>query len=447
MTNLAYKEKNYYIENWDDCYVSEDKNTGMLATLDLSYIKSDGPLTYFYSLDTFNKVIDITEREKPYKNMYLSLNAFKYIDGEIKRRSSHLAQIRNIGIDVDCYKIGISPEECKKKIFEMIEHSKFPSPNLVINSGNGIQLIYSIEGGAAPTFSMQWWTLDITRKLTGQLIHLGADFQTCSLERVFRLPNTYNEKIGYAKKLVTVERWNLEYWTLERLNDYVEPYKPAKKSSRLSKETPLMGYKKGMRTLTQMNMARANDLIKLSFLRDGHIENRNILCYDYAFALALGSSMSRSEIQEATLQLDSSFTSQQKRNVLRTTVKSAIDRADAFWRAYAKNSYSIYGLDKNLVKPKQTRTIIREHAITATEMEELEVIIDKAEIERRRTLKRRAKGEVERSEYLNQCQGKTANKLKQLKELLAVNPKVKKTVLAKELGISRQHLYRLLKEI
>ena len=52
-----------------------------------------------------------------------------------------------------------------------------------------------------------------------------------------------------------------------------------------------------------------------------------------------------------------------------------------------------------------------------------------------------------REDYLKECAEKTDNKLERLRELLQNNPKIKKTVLAKELDISRQHLYRLLKEI
>lgn len=142
----------------------------------------------------------------------------------------------------------------------------------------------------------------LTRELTGKLNKLGADHQACTLERVFRLPYTINQKPGYPTSLVTSETWNKKEWSLNELADYVKPYKPVQKRLKLRKETPLRGFKKGLRTLPQLNMARANDLMKLVYLRNGQIENRNILCYDYAFSLALGSDLSRSEVQQATAQ-------------------------------------------------------------------------------------------------------------------------------------------------
>ena len=448
MENLAYTYSQAdLISEWHEAYISPSKNTGMIATLDLSRIIHNEPKQFFFSYDSLGKLLSITEREKPYTNVYLSLNAFREVNGAIKRKASHLAQIRNVGIDLDCYKLGITPADCKDELFKLIAHSKIPNPNIVINSGNGVQLIYSIHGGAAPTNEIKWLVSYITAELAGQLKHLGADFQCIDLARVFRLPYTLNKKEGYPTKLVTADLWNQKEWTLNELMDYVKPYKPAKKRNRLRAVTPLRGFKKGMRTLPQMNMARANDLLNLVRLRNGHIENRNILCYDYAFSLRLGSDLNRSEIHTAVLQMDSSFTSQQKRNVLRTTVKSALDDAEAFWRAFEENNYHVEGLDNKLVKPKRTSTIIRQQSITDGEMEMMDVLIGKAEIERRRTEKRRSNGEKPREEYLKECAEKTDTKLERLRELLQNNPKIKKTILAKELDVSRQHLYRLLKEI
>ena len=445
MDNLAYyyESQSQLIEQWHECYVSPTKNHGMVAVLDLH----KEPQTFWYSLNTLGKLEAITHRNEPYSNVYLSLNAFKMINGSVKRKASYLAQIRNIGIDLDCYKLGISSADCKEQLNILIAQGKIPNPNLLINSGNGVQLIYSIQGGAAPTEEIKWLVMYITRELTGQLIHLGADYQCCTLERVFRLPNTLNKKINKPTKLVTTEIWNKQEWTLNELMDYVEPYKPTAKRSKLRTVTPLRGFKKGMRTLPQLNMARANDLLNLVQLRKGYIENRNILCYDYAFALSLGSDMSRSEIHTAVVQLDASFTSQQKRNVLKSTVKSACDGAEKFWKAYTANGYSIKGLEKTLIKPKRATTIINDHAITDAEQQELDVLIGKDEILRRKYEKRRENGIKKREDYLKECAEKTDNKLERLRELKQANPKASQRKLAEMLGISKSHINRLIKEL
>jgi len=448
MENLAYTySQTDLIDEWHGFYMNPTKNHGMVATLDLSKIIYNEPKTFWWTYESLGKLLSITERDKPYSNVYLSLNAFREVNGAMKRKASHLAQIRNIGIDLDCYKLGISPAECKEQLIALIAHAKLPNPNLLINSGNGVQLIYSIEGGAAPTNEIKWLTMYITRELNGQLIHLGADFQCCTLERVFRLPGTFNKKPNMPRKLVTAEVWNQKEWTLNELMEYVKPYKPVQKRSKLRTVTPLRGFKKGMRTLPQMNMARANDLLNLVRLRNGEIENRNILCYDYAFSLALGSDMSRSEIHTAVLQMDSSFTSQQKRNVLRTTVKSACDGAEKFWRAYEKNNYSMAGLDKGLVKPKQTRTIINQQSITDAEQDMLEVLIGKDEKERRRTEKRRSNGEKTMEQYNAERAEKVNDKLEQLRKLKEDNPKLSQRKLAEMMGVSAMYVSKLMKKL
>ena len=448
MENLAYTySQTRLIDTWHGFYMNPNKNHGMVATLDLSKIIYNEAKTFWWTYESLGKLLSITERDKPYSNMYLSLNAFKEVNGATKRKASHLAQIRNIGIDLDCYKLGIEPAECKEQLIALIAHAKLPNPNLLINSGNGVQLIYSIEGGAAPTNEIKWLVMYITRELNGQLIHLGADFQCCTLERVFRLPGTFNKKTGYPTRLVTAEVWNQKEWTLNELMDYVKPYKPVQNRSKLRTVTPLRGFKKGMRTLPQMNMARANDLLNLVHLRNGEIENRNILCYDYAFSLALGSDMSRSEIHTAVLQMDSSFTSQQKRNVLKSTVKSACDGAEQFWRAYEKNNYSMVGLDKGLVKPKQTRTIINQQSITDAEQDMLEVLFGKEEKERRRIEKRRSEGMQTMEQYNAERAAKVANKLEQLRTLKTENPTFTNKQFAEAMGVSTKTIQRLSKKL
>lgn len=90
-----------------------------------------------------------------------------------------------------------------------------------------------------------------------------------------------------------------------------------------------------------------------------------------------------------------SFSHQQKRNVLRTTVKSAIDDAETFWRAFEENNYHIEGLDREIVKP-------------------------------RRTEKRRSEGMQTMEQYNAKRAERSNHKLEQLQELLESNPKMKR---------------------
>lgn len=448
----ALKEQQYIdelITEWHEVYISERKCRGFVATLDLSRIKHKQPYTKFWGLNDINTLLDISNGNKSrLRNVYLSLNSFESKGGTLARKTANIAQIRNIGIDIDCYKKGLSVEKTINLLQDMILHGNLPNPNLLIRSGNGVQLIYSIHGGAAPTNEIKWLTSYITRQFTGKTAHLGADFQTCTLERVFRLPGTLNVKPGFPTRLVTAEVWRQLEYSLTDLYEYCEPYEQKKRTKfNLGREIPLNSYRRGNgKGLVQLNDSRAQDLIKLVELREGNIENRNILCYDYAFSLALNG-LSRSHVQEAVLQMDSNFISQQKRNVLRTTTKSAYDDAEAFWKEYAKNNYSMMGLPSLLIKPKKNKTIIVQQSITSAEMDYMSVLIDSDEKYKRKVAKRRTEGVKSRKQYDAERKAQQNNKLEQLKWLKAENPKLSQRKLAKMMGVTQPYIAKLIKEL
>lgn len=444
---IALKKEAYIddlITEWHEIYISERKCRGFVATIDLSRIKHKDVYTKFWGLNDIDALLAISKGDKSrLRNVYLSLNAFESKDGTLARKTANLAQIRNIGIDIDCYKKGLSVNETINLLQDMILHGDIPNPNLLIRSGNGVQLIYSIYGGAAPTNEVKWLTSYITRQFTGKTAHLGADFQTCTLERVFRLPGTLNVKPGFPTRLVTAEVWRQLEYSLTDLYEYCEPYVKKKKRFNLGREIPLNSYRRGNgKGLVQLNDSRAQDLIKLVELREGNIENRNILCYDYAFSLALNG-LSRSHVQEAVWQMDNSFISQQKRNVLRTTSKSAYDDAEAFWKEYAKNNYTMRGLPSALVKPKKNKTIIEQQSITSAEMEHMSVLIDSEEKYKRKVAKRRTEGMRAMSEYNGERASKKEQLITLVKQLKEAGMKQKD--IAEKLGITKGTVSKYLK--
>ncbi|KGT37257.1 hypothetical protein P9232_15460 [Weizmannia sp. CD-2023] len=86
-----------YIEEWHDCYLSESKKTGFVCTLQLTNKKHS-----FYGLNDLDALLKETKKRKT--DVYLSLNAFEYGS----RTTKALKQIRNIGVDIDCYKVNVS---------------------------------------------------------------------------------------------------------------------------------------------------------------------------------------------------------------------------------------------------------------------------------------------------------------------------------------------------
>lgn len=437
------------IEHWGEFFVNPNKVRGFIATLDLSGIKSPYPIVNFWGLNDMHQLIEYTNGTRvSLTNLFTSLNSFEEKNGELARKASNIAQIRNIGIDVDCYKVGLSVDQVIEKIVDLIVKGVIPNPNLIIYSGNGVQLIYGIKGGAAPTNEIKWLASYITHQFTAKLAHLGGDYQSATLERVFRLPGTWNAKPAYGRKLVTSDIWRSVEYTLTELYEYCEPY-PKQKYPKLlpkTREIPLESFRTYGKSVRQLNMARVEDFLTLVQLRQGHIENRNILTYDYCFARALNG-LDRSDVQETAVQLDNSFTIQQKQSVLRRTAKSAYDDAEAFWMAYAKNGYSMQGLDRNLIKPKKNITLIEQHGITAEEMEHLKTIIGKEERYKRKVAKRRSEGMRAMAEYNNARKVQVMDKLEQLKELKLENPKASQRKFAEIMGVSQSTVRNLMKQL
>ena len=210
-----------YIEEWHDCYLSESKKTGFVCTLQLANKKHS-----FYGLNDLDALLKETKKRKT--DVYLSLNAFEYGS----RTTKALKQIRNIGVDIDCYKVNVSISKALEEIKQLIIKGRIPNPNLVIFSGRGLQLIYSISGGAAP--AMAFLTQYITTQYIAELKHLGADTAATDVTRVFRLPYSINGRNG---KQVTVEIWRTLEYSLEELYSYCTPLERRRKPVKRRKGT------------------------------------------------------------------------------------------------------------------------------------------------------------------------------------------------------------------
>lgn len=450
---MANAEQLQYIliDEWHDCYINEYKQRGYVATLDLSKIKYNFPFTRYWGLNDKPQLIALTDgTSKPLTNVFLSLNAF---NGK-HRRANTITQLRNVGIDLDCYKLGLTADEAAKKLQTLVYVGRVPNPNLLIRSGNGLQLVYGIAGGLPPTNEMKWIVSYITNELATLLQPLGADFAANTLERVFRLPGTYNAKPGKAKKLVTAEIWNREEHTLNSLMEYCTPYVPSNKPVAARKPKGELKYldltkAQGMTTRT-LNTARMNDMLRLVRLRNGAIEARNVFTYDYAFMMAL---MTKDEnaVLTAAFQINDLFDDPQPTKEVNRTALNAFKDGRAFWDAFAKNDYSVKGLPRDLVKPKQTRTLIKQHSITLDEQAELSTLISKelkqARQNEARADKRREAEKATRAEYLAQQKAHTDSRANQLREIVRNNPSITHVEAAEMLGVSTKTIQRLIKKI
>lgn len=430
---IRKSQEDTFIDSWYECYLSERKKAGYVVTIDLS---NEQHKQIWYGLRDLKHLLKASERGL--KDVYLSLNAFEHGS----RKTADLKQIRNIGVDLDFYKIGLSKDYVMKQLHDFVYDGYLPCPNIIMN-GRGVQLVYSISGGAAP--QMAYLTQYITNHFVKMLMPLGADGACSDLSRVFRLPYSTHGKTGQT---ITVDLWTEKEYSLQELYEYVPPLEKKRKTKKKATLTTLPA-RKGVMDLYSLNTKRKADLELIVELRNGEIENRNDLTYIYSFTTAL-IVKNQAATLEMMFQLNEKLTDPQKKSVVERTAKNAYKDAMIFFDEFAKNDYKRVGLPHNIIKPMRTPTIMRKLNIELTqeELECMSTLINPIEKQRRDTLRKRVKrGSVTREEYLIKEQEKQEDKLYIVKQARENNPKASIRQLAEMTGMSKSVIGRLLKQI
>jgi len=447
---LVDRQANNQIKYWHNAYLSKTKKRGAVAVVQWKKTKAGktSENRKWHTLKSINELVALSDGTSTrLTNAYLTLNAFESVNGQIARQTVNLSQIRNIGVDIDCYTVGMTADQAANRIQEMILNNEIPNPNLLIWSGNGLQLVYSIEGGAPP--SLAWLTKHITTQLVAATTALGADAACADVTRVFRLPGSYNKKPGKPTNLVRVEMWRLLEYDLSELYSYCEAIQQRKKRVSKPKLYVLpkisdMGYK-----LRSLNLTRINDFYKLIELRNGNIEKRNVLTYDFAYCFALQTDNEEAVIAQA-IRMNKSFDDPLEVSEIERVAKNAFKDARAFWKAYLANGYTMNGLFRDqdkLIKPKKNSTLIEHHGITSVEMKDMQTIIDAAEKQVRRVSRRRAAGMKTLEEHNDSQKAQKANRAALLAQLKAENPEATQRQLAEMMGVSIGSINNLLKSL
>ncbi|OUB06178.1 replication protein, partial [[Bacillus thuringiensis] serovar konkukian] len=343
-----------FIDEWHECYLSEHKKSGYITVLDLS-----GNEKKQFWIGT-NDVKTLSNMSNPSnKDVYLSLNSFVFGS----RKATDLKQIRNIGVDLDFYKVDISKEYVIQNLQDFIAEGMLPCPNLVMY-GRGMQLIYTVQGGAAP--QMAFLSQYITNHFIKMLMPLGADGACSDLSRVLRMPYTTHGKTG---KQIELEIWTRREHDLQELYDYVPPLEkkrqPKRTTTRKKGSISTLPSQKGVMNFYSLNTKRKSDLEKIVALRNGEIEHRHDMTYIYAFTTAL---IVKNQIAtlEMTFQINDKFKEPQTKKEVERTAKDAYRDAIKFFDAFAENGFTMRGLASNLIKPMKTETIFRKLDIKLT---------------------------------------------------------------------------------
>lgn len=370
------------------------------------------------------------------EDVYFSQNTFY----KPQRQIQNLRQLKALYVDLDFYLFNYDPSWVLGKLEHEFFGQAIPEPNIIIFSGQGIVLIWLLE--PVPYKALPLWQA-VQDYFLNQLKELGGDSKASDAARVFRLAGSVNSKNG--ADVHAQYRHDYRYELRQLQHDYL-PELEEKKQKTKGRKAKIVR----VHAVRSLHYARILDLSKLVELREHDVYgHRELICFLYRYWLCCLLD-DPDEALSSTLEFNAQFKNPlKKREVIKAT-KSA----EKAWQARSdkqaneeaiKRGYP--GAGYNIGNTK----LIDWLNITEEEQRHLKTIIGGTEKRRRKTIanreKRRSEGVQEREDYIKQHKGKTEQKLSELKQILKENPKAKKTQLAKLIGVSRMHLYRLLEQI
>lgn len=366
------------------------------------------------------------------EDVFLSQNTFY----RKARRIETVRQLRSLYVDLDFYLFNYTPEQILFWLEEDHFNRTIPEPNMIIFSGQGIVLIWTIE--PAPYMALPLWQA-IQNYLINQLRPLGGDPKAADAARIFRLAGTISSKNG--SQVHVQYRHDYQYTLREIQDGYLPDLKPQqeKKPGRKKKIVHLFN-------LYTLHGARLRDLDKLVTMRGGDMGGyREITLFLYRYWSCCFEGDPETALLH-TLEINRAFTQPlPETEAVRATrsaekAYNAKSDKDANERAIAMG-YKGAGYRVSNAK------IIEWLGITEEEQQHLQTIIGPKEKRRRATIakreSRRAAGSVPREEYIKAEAKKTSTKMKMLQESMHKYPELSNRKLAKQLEISEAYVRKL----
>lgn len=345
--------------------------------------------------------------------IFFSQNTFK----KFRRSTENLLELKAVYIDLDYYKnTNYTKEQILGNIEILVSDGKVPQPTHIIDSGNGINLVWRIKRTPAEALPL-WRTVE--QYLYEQFEGYGADRKAIDVTRVLRPVDTYNAKYEpyeQKKKVTVIYSSPIEY-DLHLFKEYIEFPKPIKKSNTNQSRTVVRLFNK-----FSLYYNRYMDVLAICYLRNfdvkGHREQILFLYRYYGCAYLADDE----QALENALELNGKFIEPLGETEVRRATKSAE-------RAAKKLKYGY-----------RSQTLIELLEITEDEMMAqnekgeyyLKTIISKEEKYRRNNKRR--------YDNLRNAKGKTKEEERQdklLKKILRLRKSGKsQKETAKELGIT-----------
>ena len=221
-------------------------------------------------------VEDLIKQDFDKEDVYISMSTFY----KPMRRIETIKELTNNFIDLDTYKTGFTKTQILMNLEENYFNRSIPRPNLIIDSGRGLGLIWNIE--KVPYMALPLWKA-IQEYLYSQLKEFGADRKALDATRVLRVAGSINSKSG--TRVTILEKYEYKY-TLREIQREFLPDLDENKSKKKGRPKKVV-YVHRERSLYQ---GRILDLVKLCELRNYDVKGqretilflyRYYLCYFY----------------------------------------------------------------------------------------------------------------------------------------------------------------------
>ena len=314
-------------------------------------------------------------------NEYITLNTFY----KTYRRIECLKELNALFIDLDTYKTGFTKEQILMNLNENYFGKNIPIPNLIIDSGRGLYLIWLIK--KVPSMALPLWKA-IEEYFYKTLKEFGADRQALDATRILRIPGSFNSKTHTEVKII--DNYDYLYELREIQNEYMPELseKAPKRRGRPKKVSFIYRER-------SLYYTRLQDLIKLCELREYHLKgHREFILFLYRYYLCYFTEDTEKSLND-TIELNNMFKQPlREQEVIRAT----------------KSAEKVY-LSKNKDYKYKNETLINLLQISDDEQREMKTIISKEEYKRRKQIRDR---EYQNSKYDSKnAKVKYKNKLKQ----------------------------------
>ena len=144
------------------------------------------------------------------EDIYTSMNTFYTYE----RKVDKVKRLNALFVDLDYYKLGLSPESVLFDLYDNYFGRKIPHPTFVIDSGRGMYLIWKIneDKNALPR-----WT-SIMKYLVDICAPFNADHASTDAARILRVPFSVNSKSGNPVRIIDFN--DISYTLHEIIREY-----------------------------------------------------------------------------------------------------------------------------------------------------------------------------------------------------------------------------------